>query len=129
MATMDNSAHPVTPPQAIAANAVLCGPAPLVPGEDPAAYDELLARATALVAPGDVLEELWVRDVVNRVWDTARLHRMKANLLTACASVGLKLVLDDLGWATPLHTACEWARRSEETVATVETALAGAGLS
>ena len=41
------------------------GPAPLLDGEDPAAYDELLARVSGAVKPSDILEEIWVRDVVD----------------------------------------------------------------
>ena len=45
------------------------GPAPLLDGEDPAAYDELLARVSGGVKPSDILEEIWVRDVVDLVWE------------------------------------------------------------
>ena len=49
-------------------------PPPLVRGEDPAAYDQLAARITAAVAPANVIEEIWVRDVVDLVWDVVRLR-------------------------------------------------------
>jgi hypothetical protein len=45
------------------------GPAPLIPGEDPEAYKALQTRVAAAVAPKDVLEEIWVRDVVDLVWE------------------------------------------------------------
>jgi hypothetical protein len=60
----------------------LLGAPPLVGGEDAAAYDELLARVAGAVAPADVLEEMWVRDVVDLAWETLRLRRLKALLLT-----------------------------------------------
>ena len=41
------------------------GRPPLVHGEDERAYAELLARVQAAVAPKDILEEFWVRDVVD----------------------------------------------------------------
>jgi hypothetical protein len=126
---MDDSAHPVTRVHPVRASGGLCGPAPLIPGEDAAAYEALLARITTLVAPGDVLEELWVRDVVDRVWDIARLHRMKANLIAASASAGVERVLQDLGWIDPRISAQDWARRGEKTVAAVAHGLAAAGLS
>ena len=45
----------------------LLGPPPLIEGEDAAAYGELLNRISAAVKPEDILEEIWVRDVVDLV--------------------------------------------------------------
>ncbi len=38
-------------------NSMLFGPPPLLEGDDPAAYNELLARISGTVKPADVLEE------------------------------------------------------------------------
>ena len=38
---------------------------PLIAGEDVAAYEELSARMSRLLTPSDVLEQIWVRDVVD----------------------------------------------------------------
>src|SRR4051812_42804508 len=45
------------------------------------------------VKPSDVIEEFWVRDVVDLMWETLRLRRLKDNLLTASMAEGLKKVL------------------------------------
>jgi hypothetical protein len=45
----------------------LFGPAPLFEGEDTAAYDELLVRISETVKPADIVEEIWVRDIVDLV--------------------------------------------------------------
>src|SRR5258707_11619318 len=37
------------------------GPAPLIEGEDAAAYDEFLVRISCAVRPVDIFEEIWVR--------------------------------------------------------------------
>jgi hypothetical protein len=37
------------------------GSAPLIAGEDAAAYEELLARMTATLKPADILEEICAR--------------------------------------------------------------------
>jgi hypothetical protein len=58
------------------------GPPALVAGEDPAAYEELVARISGAVKPRDFLEEIWVRDVVDLTWDTLRMRRIKARLIT-----------------------------------------------
>ena len=72
------------------------GLAPLFEGEDTAAYDELLARISGAVNPADIFEEIWVRDLVDLVWEALRLRRLKANLVTATASRGLQQILKPL---------------------------------
>jgi hypothetical protein len=72
------------------------GPPPLIEGEDTAAYDELLTRVSTAVRPRDILEDIWVRDVVDFVWEAFRLRRLKANLITASAHSGLDTVLEPL---------------------------------
>jgi hypothetical protein len=59
------------------------GPPALVSGEEPAAYEELRARISAAVKPKDFLEEIWLRDVVDLTWDSLRMRRMKASLLSS----------------------------------------------
>ena len=70
----------------------LFGPRPLIEGEDAAAYDELLARFSAVIKPKDVLEEMWLRDIVDLTWETMRMRRLKAGLLTSVTWEGLKEV-------------------------------------
>ena len=48
------------------------GPAPLIEGEDAGVYDELLLRISAAVRPHDIFEEIWVRDIVDLVWEAFR---------------------------------------------------------
>ena len=74
-------------------------PPPLIEGEDAAAYDDLLARISGTLKPADILEEIWVRDVVDLVWDAFRLRRLKAHLLAAAAHEGMaKLIGPLLDW-------------------------------
>jgi hypothetical protein len=72
------------------------GPAPLIEGEDGAAYNELLARISTAIKPADILEDIWVRDIVDLLWEILRLRRLKASLMAALAHKGLKTVLDPL---------------------------------
>jgi hypothetical protein len=99
---------------------------PLVRGEDPAAYDQLAARITAAVAPGNVIEEIWVRDVVDLVWDVVRLRRLKAGLFTVGASDGMAAILRGIGEFD--HKARDWAARKPAAVAAVNTQMSAAGL-
>src|SRR5262245_165854 len=74
----------------------LFGPPPLLEGEDAAAYDELLLRVSTAVKPVDILEDIWVRDIVDLTWEVFRLRRLKMNLMTASASQALVTVLGPL---------------------------------
>ncbi len=120
----------------------LLGRPPLVHGEDEGAYAELLARVQAAVGPKDVIEEFWVRDVVDLSWEAVRLRRIKASVLTAAMHRALEKVLapilntDDLIGVgllpdeTPAHRlAARWYGREEAAVKEVEDILRGADLS
>jgi hypothetical protein len=101
-------------------------PPPMLHGEDAAAYDQLAARITAAVAPANVIEEIWVRDVVDLVWEVVRLRRLKASLFTIGASDGMAAILRGIGESR--YLAKEWAARKPEAVAEVNTRLSAAGL-
>ncbi len=104
------------------------GPPPLAEGEHAAAYDELLARISGALQPADILEDIWIRDVVDLVWDVFRLRRLKANLMTARAADGVTNALERLNAGSSTEVARQWAARDEAAVKTVEAALASAGL-
>ena len=65
----------------------LFGPPPLLEGEDAAAYDQLLARICAVVKPVDIIDEMYIADVVSLEWEVLRWRRLKSSLIRAC---GLK---------------------------------------
>src|SRR5438874_2377291 len=87
--------HAPTPqlPQALG----YLGPAPLFRGEEVSCYDTLLARVSGAVRPADFVEEIFVRDVVDLLWDVLRLRRAKAALLTSSAHEGMYTILLNLG--------------------------------
>jgi hypothetical protein len=66
------------------------GPPLLLEGEDEVAYDELLARVCAAVKPVNVIEEMFVADVVFLEWEILRLRRLKLSLLKASGHEALK---------------------------------------
>ena len=61
----------------------LFGPAPILPGEDAAAYDELLMLVSSSLKPSDVIEEFWLRDVVDLAWQIIRKRRAKECLVAS----------------------------------------------
>jgi hypothetical protein len=104
------------------------GPAPLIEGEDAGAYDELLVRISAAVRPANIFEEIWVRDIVDLVWEAFRLRRLKACVMTAGARFELAQQLGPVvGWEQADGLARSWAARQPGAVAAVEEHLAAAG--
>jgi hypothetical protein len=107
----------------------LFGPPPLIEGEDARGYDELLTQISTDVKPDDILEHIWVRDIVDRVWEVLRLRRLKANLMTASAVHGLAKVLEPfMGCSDAESLAVDWAKRKSRAIKRVETILASTGL-
>src|SRR5437899_1316013 len=107
----------------------LLGPRPLIDGEDGTNYDVILERISADVAPADFVEEIWVRNVVDLVWDSVRLRRLKSQLLHAAAPEGLERVLTPLlDWASVRWLSDKWASGDEEALCEVERLLGKAGL-
>ena len=71
----------------------LFGPPPLIEGEDAAAYEQLLARICAAVKPVDIIDEVFIADVVPSEWEVLRLRRLKWSLIRA---LGLEFLQDFL---------------------------------
>jgi len=113
--------------QAKASTSHLLGPPLLIGGEDAAAFEALLARVTAGVKPADAIEEIWVRDIVELVWDMARLRRLKTSLLQVAAPDGLRRVLIPLVDRQEANRLSEaWGKQDAEAKAEVEKLLAKA---
>src|SRR5947208_6714075 len=63
----------------------IIGPPRLLTGESAPAYRALFWEVHAAVAPTDVIEELWVCDLVELVWENLRLRRLKVRRMNALA--------------------------------------------
>ena len=59
----------------------LLGPPPLLEGEDAAAYDNLRNRFRLAIGPQDAIEEIWVRETADLVWEAMRLRRFKTKFM------------------------------------------------
>jgi hypothetical protein len=75
----------------------ILGPPPLFEAESAADYNQLYDRLRSAVSPKDVIEEIWVRDLADLVWETNRLRRLKAKLMDAASRQILVAVLQELG--------------------------------
>src|SRR5712671_6235634 len=113
---------PASPPAPTRAPCLaLLGPRPLIDGEDATNYDVILERISADVAPADFVEEIWVRNIVDLVWESVRLRRLKSHLLQAAAHEGLAQVLTPLlDWASAGELSRTWASGDEEAMCEVE---------
>jgi hypothetical protein len=108
----------------------LFGPPPLFDGEDTKSYDELLTGISNAVKPADILEDVWVRDVVDLTFEVFRLRRLKVNLIMANEYKGLSETLTPLVGRSQAETLGEgWAARKSDVVEEVNKTLASAGLS
>jgi hypothetical protein len=99
----------------------------LIPGENSAAYEVLRAQITEGVKPCDIIEEIWVRDVADLVWEILRLRCMKANLLSGYAHEGVREILWTITENQQTAAANGWAAREPDAIEHVEAALAKAG--
>jgi len=57
------------------------GPPLLLEGEDATAYDELLGRICAAVKPVDIIDEMFIADIVALEWEVLRWRRLKRTLI------------------------------------------------
>ncbi len=103
------------------------GPPPLIAGEDQAQYEAMRDQISAAVGPLDFLEEIWVNDVVNLVWETLRLRRLRAALVHISTHRRLLEMLKSPEPATARKLITDWALRAPDAVADVDAALAGGG--
>jgi hypothetical protein len=61
----------------------LFGQPQLLEGEDAAAYNQLLNRICAVVKPNDIIDEMFIADVVYLEWEVLRWRRLKWSFLQA----------------------------------------------
>jgi len=125
---MTRSSEPTTTASQPLVTAPLLGGSPLIRGENVRSYDELLERICATLQPRDSLEEIWIHDIVDLVWETFRLRRAKASLMTDAARRELERQLDAIHPGAHQIT-IEWAAGGADAAVEVERLLASAGLS
>jgi hypothetical protein len=107
---------------------VAFGDPPLIPGEDAAAYNELLAQISSELEPANIFERIWVRDFVDYEWEILRLRRLKNHLLIATAHKGLRALLEPRSFAGWLDLVDQWAAREPSAIERVNRTLESAGL-
>ena len=83
----------------------------------------------AAIAPRDAIEEIWARDLVDNLWETLRLRRIKASALRSFAHEGLTRLLEPLvGFMVGKGLAEAWAKRERDATKEVDKLMKQAGL-
>ena len=107
----------------------LLGPPPLLPNESLEDYEGLQAGLRAKIVPQDVLEEIWLRDVLDLQWEVLRMRRLKARLLANSSPSGLESLFHrrvnyyDFGKIVDA-----WGRGDKEDIKEIELLLKSRGL-
>ncbi|MFI4976903.1 MAG: hypothetical protein ACHP84_20405 [Caulobacterales bacterium] len=71
----------------------LLGPAPITTFESEDAYERVLAQLALAVSPGDFVEWIWVKDIVDLEWDAARARRAKGVRLALARRAAIENIL------------------------------------
>ncbi len=91
---------------------------------------EYLLHLIEELKPQGILEQAWVEDVFDHVWNLMRYRRLKTALLNAAAYQGLQLTLTPLIGATDaLALATQWHAKDADAINEVADILRSAGLS
>jgi hypothetical protein len=72
------------------------GAPPLLKGEDPYQYNQLLETVSGTVQPADIFDRAFVRTIVSLIWEDKRYRRLAAETITAAEVEALEQVLRPL---------------------------------
>lgn len=72
---------------------LLVPPSVLLPTEQDEHYYSLITHMAMHFRPTDLVEWIWLRDIVDCVWETQRLHRTKRNVLRLAMQDAMASVL------------------------------------
>jgi hypothetical protein len=96
--------------------------------EEPARYRSMLSQVRSAVSPTDFVEEAWVRDVVDLLWEAIRYRRMKVAFLNAHSGDGLETLLAPIaGHHRASQLARAWVQRNSDAIEQVDDLLKNAG--
>jgi hypothetical protein len=70
------------------------GPAPILPGEDPAAYDDLLAQVSSCLNPTDIVEEILLHDYVDLTWQIIRMRQLREAVIAEAQESSMSRMLE-----------------------------------
>lgn len=99
-------------------------------GEEEEQYQRILDEVDRSVRPVDIIEQFWVREITDLLWESLRLRRLKGNLLKATIRKGLANVLKPLTDVLAAHKlADDWFGNKPEARKEVDGLLEKANIS
>jgi hypothetical protein len=106
------------------------GPPPLLKGEDGKAFEMLKQRLFEAVKPEDFIEAIAVNDLLNLVWESMRLRRLRAKLLAASDHLGLKDLIGPLNTSgrSPGLMTQDWALNGRKATGDLATIMKAANI-
>jgi hypothetical protein len=108
----------------------LLGPPPLLPNESAADYEGLKARLRAKIMPRDVVEEIWLRDILDLQWEVLRMRRLKSRILSSSSPSGLGSLLHRRANYRDVEALVQgWSQGNKESIKQVDRLLKQLGLS
>ena len=109
---------------------VLFGAPALLLTESPTEYWRLYSLFQDDLAPADVIEKMWLRDLVDLQWEVRRLRRLSIQLLSSSKHYGLDKILGSLQPydGSTMELKRNWMRRDPSAIAEVGRLLNLAGL-
>lgn len=113
------------------AQSKLLGPAPLLPGEDEAAYEQLLAEAAGVIRPADLVEQIWLTDYVYETWELRQVRQAQQGLVTTSLTRALRgrlLASSDLDEKRVDALTKQWRAGEAEAIEQIEQILSDANL-
>jgi hypothetical protein len=114
----------------VAESQVLFGPPALLLAESPTEYWRLYSLFQADFAPADVIEKMWLRDLVDLQWEVRRWRRLSSEFLSSSNHFGLDKILGSLQPydGSEMELKRNWMRRDPTAIAEVSRLLNLAGL-
>lgn len=100
----------------------------LLPREDRAEYDSLLADLTECIKPEDFIEKTWLRDVAHHEWSSKRYRNMLAQQLMLAEQEGIQSVMARLTGNIQYELAREYMLKQARALGKVAQLLNQAGL-
>lgn len=105
------------------------GPPALLHGEDRGAYDALHAKITGYVEPKDIIETMFVRDIIDLQWELLRWKRLKAALMNSEQATVLRDMLIPFATTVNMNLLTEeWLKQDPQTIAALKEVLASKGV-
>jgi DNA-binding MarR family transcriptional regulator len=90
---------------------------------DATAYDDLLSKATAAIAPRDLIEAIWVKEFVDRTWDSQFYKRVRAVFLTESQKDVVRSLIK-----INERVIAQWVAGDKAAAASIEAALKARGV-